>query len=258
VEQEKPCRPNMWWSTWPNLVVWVKNLQTILNKKCWPVIPSRRFTSVFFVRGVWDLPILQAFGNAKTVRNDNSSRFGKFINILFDVRFAMCGAAMTTYLLEKSRVVGQVKVADNTCFRHLIPTLFKNRNERNYHIFYQLCSAAGKDENLKHLNLCNNFTYWLLFEHLVKNSHQVGADNYDYLTFGKCTKISDVDDTLKFQETKNSLELIGGIRGNLNYTNYVCVVCRLRCSFTTSNVRHFGRFAKFGQRGFPFHVAFVE
>ncbi|KAK2494337.1 hypothetical protein MC885_017199, partial [Smutsia gigantea] len=87
-------------------------------------------------------PLLEAFGNAKTVRNNNSSRFGKFVEIHFNEKSSVVGGFVSHYLLEKSRICVQGK------------------EERNYHIFYRLCAGASEDIRKKlHLSSPDNFRY---------------------------------------------------------------------------------------------------
>ncbi|XP_032999161.1 unconventional myosin-VI isoform X4 [Lacerta agilis] len=87
-------------------------------------------------------PLLEAFGNAKTVRNNNSSRFGKFVEIHFNEKNSVVGGFVSHYLLEKSRICVQGK------------------EERNYHIFYRLCAGASEDIREKlYLNSPDNFRY---------------------------------------------------------------------------------------------------
>ncbi|XP_045538296.1 unconventional myosin-Va [Papilio machaon] len=114
-------------------------------------------------------PIMESIGNAKTTRNDNSSRFGKFIEIHFDELYRISGASMRTYLLEKSRVV------------------YQSAGERNYHIFYQLCAASV---NMPELQL----------------DHQ---DSFQYLNQGGSPNIDGVDDLRAFNETRNALTTLG-------------------------------------------------
>uniref|UniRef100_A0A8C0TSB0 Unconventional myosin-Va n=1 Tax=Canis lupus familiaris TaxID=9615 RepID=A0A8C0TSB0_CANLF len=116
-------------------------------------------------------PIMESIGNAKTTRNDNSSRFGKYIEIGFDKRYRIIGANMRTYLLEKSRVV------------------FQAEEERNYHIFYQLCASAKLPE-FKMLRLGN-------------------ADNFHYTKQGGSPVIEGVDDTKEMAHTRQACTLLG-------------------------------------------------
>ncbi|XP_015336132.1 unconventional myosin-Vc isoform X1 [Marmota marmota marmota] len=116
-------------------------------------------------------PITEAVGNAKTTRNDNSSRFGKYTEISFDERNQIIGANMRTYLLEKSRVV------------------FQSENERNYHIFYQLCASAQQLE----------------FKHLKLGS----AEEFNYTRMGGSTVIEGVNDRADMVETQNTFKLLG-------------------------------------------------
>jgi myosin V len=87
-------------------------------------------------------PILEAFGNARTLRNDNSSRFGKFIELNFSRRGALIGGSIRTYLLEKVRLP------------------FQQKGERNFHIFYQLFVGANVDDRQRwHLTHPADFAY---------------------------------------------------------------------------------------------------
>uniref|UniRef100_A0AAY5EKX2 Unconventional myosin-VI n=1 Tax=Electrophorus electricus TaxID=8005 RepID=A0AAY5EKX2_ELEEL len=87
-------------------------------------------------------PLLEAFGNAKTVRNNNSSRFGKFVEIHFNSKNAVVGGFVSHYLLEKSRICRQ------------------SSEERNYHIFYRLCAGAPEDIRQKfHLSSPDSFRH---------------------------------------------------------------------------------------------------
>ncbi|XP_071324130.1 unconventional myosin-VI isoform X1 [Trachinotus anak] len=87
-------------------------------------------------------PLLEAFGNAKTVRNNNSSRFGKFVEIHFNEKNAVVGGFVSHYLLEKSRICRQ------------------SQEERNYHIFYRLCAGAPEEIRQKfHLSSPDTFRY---------------------------------------------------------------------------------------------------
>lgn len=115
-------------------------------------------------------PILEAFGNAKTLRNDNSSRFGKLIDIYFEDSGKICGAKIQTYLLEKSRVVQQAE------------------GERSYHIFYQFC--AGADDTLRErINLRP-------------------AKDYRYLNQSSCLHIDNVDDAARFRVMLDAMDVM--------------------------------------------------
>merc|ERR1711936_1460068 len=114
-------------------------------------------------------PILEAFGNAKTVKNDNSSRFGKFIRINFDASGYIAGANIETYLLEKARVIRQAE------------------EERTFHIFYQL--LAGCDEELRKKFILED------------------PKNYTFLSYGQQT-IPGQDDSDEFQLTMDAMRIM--------------------------------------------------
>ncbi|XP_035775724.1 myosin heavy chain, muscle-like isoform X3 [Anopheles albimanus] len=116
-------------------------------------------------------PVLEAFGNAKTVRNDNSSRFGKFIRIHFTGSGKLAGADIETYLLEKARVISQQSL------------------ERSYHIFYQIMSGSVK--GLKEMCFLSNDIY-----------------DYNSVSQGKIT-IPNVDDGEECLLTDEAFNVLG-------------------------------------------------
>ncbi|XP_042243023.1 myosin heavy chain, muscle-like isoform X2 [Homarus americanus] len=116
-------------------------------------------------------PVLEAFGNAKTVRNDNSSRFGKFIRIHFGPSGKLSGADIETYLLEKARVISQQTL------------------ERSYHIFYQIMSDQIK--TIKPACLLSNSIH-----------------DYHFVSQGKVT-VASIDDAEEMQFTDEAFDVLG-------------------------------------------------
>ncbi|XP_075570293.1 LOW QUALITY PROTEIN: unconventional myosin-Ie [Pelecanus crispus] len=116
-------------------------------------------------------PLLEAFGNAKTVRNNNSSRFGKYFEIQFSPGGEPDGGKISNFLLEKSRVV------------------MRNPGERSFHIFYQLIEGASLEQ---------------------KSSLGITSmDYYYYLSLSGSYKVDDINDKSDFQETLHAMSVIG-------------------------------------------------
>ncbi|CAH1448795.1 unnamed protein product [Lactuca virosa] len=115
-------------------------------------------------------PVLEAFGNAKTVKNNNSSRFGKFVEIQFDKQGKISGAAVRTYLLERSRVC---QVSDP---------------ERNYHCFYMLCAAPPED---------------------AKKFKLGDPRSFHYLNQTNCYEVANIDDGREYLETRSAMDVVG-------------------------------------------------
>ena len=116
-------------------------------------------------------PLLEAFGNAKTNRNDNSSRFGKFIRLQFTSGGQVAGASISSYLLEKNRVIFQAK------------------GERSFHIFYQLPAGATADEKKR----------WNVDK----------PEKFRFLAQSGCTTVQNVNDAEEFAHTRKAMGVMG-------------------------------------------------
>lgn len=114
-------------------------------------------------------PLLESFGNAKTIRNNNSSRFGKYLEISFDAQGNPVGCKVTSFLLEKNRVATQ------------------GRDERNFHIFYQLAKGATSEQR--------------------DMLGVQGPEAYAYTN--QCLNVPGIDDVADFKETVNAMNIIG-------------------------------------------------
>uniref|UniRef100_A0AAR2KR15 Myosin IXA n=1 Tax=Pygocentrus nattereri TaxID=42514 RepID=A0AAR2KR15_PYGNA len=133
-------------------------------------------------------PVLEAFGNAKTAHNNNSSRFGKFIQVNYQESGAVRGAYVEKYLLEKSRLV------------------YQEHNERNYHVFYYLLAGASEEER-KAFHLLQPEEYHYLNQ-MTKKAHRPHWENY-YESELDCFTVEGEDLKHDFERLQLAMEMVG-------------------------------------------------
>ncbi|XP_046506032.1 unconventional myosin-IXa isoform X1 [Equus quagga] len=134
-------------------------------------------------------PVLEAFGNAKTAHNNNSSRFGKFIQVNYQETGTVLGAYVEKYLLEKSRLV------------------YQEHNERNYHVFYYLLAGASEEERLAfHLKQPEEYHY---LNQITKKPLRQSWDDYCYDSEPDCFTVEGEDLRHDFERLQLAMEMVG-------------------------------------------------
>ncbi|XP_044926394.1 unconventional myosin-IXa isoform X3 [Mustela putorius furo] len=134
-------------------------------------------------------PVLEAFGNAKTAHNNNSSRFGKFIQVNYQETGTVLGAYVEKYLLEKSRLV------------------YQEHNERNYHVFYYLLAGASEEERLAfHLKQPEEYHY---LNQITKKPLRQSWDDYCYDSEPDCFSVEGEDLRHDFERLQLAMEMVG-------------------------------------------------
>ncbi|XP_036763728.2 unconventional myosin-IXa isoform X3 [Manis pentadactyla] len=134
-------------------------------------------------------PVLEAFGNAKTAHNNNSSRFGKFIQVNYQETGTVLGAYVEKYLLEKSRLV------------------YQEHNERNYHVFYYLLAGASEEERLAfHLKQPEGYHY---LNQITKKPLRQSWDDYCYDSEPDCFTVEGEDLRHDFERLQLAMEMVG-------------------------------------------------
>ncbi|XP_023201866.1 unconventional myosin-IXa-like isoform X4 [Xiphophorus maculatus] len=134
-------------------------------------------------------PVLEAFGNAKTAHNNNSSRFGKFIQVNYQESGTVRGAYVEKYLLEKSRLV------------------YQEHNERNYHVFYYLLAGASEEER-KAFHLLKPEEYHYLNQ-MTKRPHKLHWDNFYESELQDCFTVEGEDLKHDFERLQLAMEMVG-------------------------------------------------
>ncbi|XP_039546732.1 unconventional myosin-IXAa isoform X7 [Pimephales promelas] len=134
-------------------------------------------------------PVLEAFGNAKTAHNNNSSRFGKFIQVNYQESGTVRGAYVEKYLLEKSRLV------------------YQEHNERNYHVFYYLLAGASEEERTSfHLKKPEEYHY---LNQMTKKPQRLHWENYYENEPQDCFTVEGEDLKHDFERLQLAMEMVG-------------------------------------------------